>query len=95
MNHFRFSSAAQTDLREIWAYVAKDRPVAADGLIDTFYQKFRLAAANPDSGESRDDLSPGLRVFSVGDYVVGFRKVPQGVEIVRVVHGARDQRRLF
>jgi toxin ParE1/3/4 len=95
MNRYRLSRTATSDLRAIWAYVAKDRPAAADGLIDTLYQKFRLAATNPGIGESREDLSPGLRVFSVGSYVVGFRKVPQGVEIVRVVHGARDQRRLF
>ena len=84
-----------SDLREIWAFVANDRPSAADSLIDSFYEKFRLMAMNPAIGEARSDLGEGLRILSVGSYVIGFRKFHEGVEIVRVVHGARDFNLLF
>jgi len=36
-----------------------------------------------------------MRILSVGKYVIGFRRVAQGVQIVRVVHGARDMGSLF
>ena len=84
-----------SDLRDIWAFIANDRPSAADSLIDSFYEKFRLLGMNPGIGESRSDLREGLRILSVGSYVIGFRRLHQGIEIVRVVHGARDFSRLF
>jgi len=75
--------------------VAKERPASADALIDAFYGKFRLLAMNPAIGEARSELGVGIRVLSVGKYVIGFRRVSQGVQIVRVVHSARDLRSLF
>jgi plasmid stabilization system protein ParE len=39
MSRFRLSSEAKTDVRAIWAYVAKDRPDAADHLVDDFYER--------------------------------------------------------
>jgi toxin ParE1/3/4 len=48
-------------------------------------------------GEARDELVRGLRCFSVGNYVIYYRLlVPneQTVEIVRVLHGARDVERI-
>ena len=95
MTRYRLTRTARSDIQEIWTYVAKDRPVAADRLIDRIYEKFRTASLHPGTGEARSDLAPGLRVVSVGNYVVIFREIPRGIEVVRVVHGARDLRRLF
>jgi toxin ParE1/3/4 len=69
--------------------------MAADRLIDRLYEKFRTASMHPLTGEARNDLAPGLRIFSVGNYIVVFREIPQGIEVVRVMHGARDLHRLF
>jgi toxin ParE1/3/4 len=90
MSRIRISKTALADIRRIWTYVAKDRRASADALIDSFYKRFRLMAVNPAIGEARPDLRRGLRIMSVGKYVIGFRRVPQGVQIVRVVPGARD-----
>jgi toxin ParE1/3/4 len=95
MSRYRLSRTAKSDIREIWAYVAKDRPTAADRLIDRLYEKFRMASMHPLTGEARNDLAPGLRIFSVGNYVVVFRAIAGGIEVVRVVHGARELHRLF
>jgi toxin ParE1/3/4 len=35
-------------------------------------------------------LASGLRSFPVGRYVIFYMPTPKGVEIVRVLHGARD-----
>ncbi len=90
MSRIRVSKKALADIRRIWTYVAKDRPASADALIESFYKRFRLMAMNPAIGEARPDLRSGLRIMSVGKYVIGFRRIPQGIQIVRVVLGARD-----
>jgi len=38
----------------------------------------------------RDELAADLRSFPVGRYVIYYRSLPNGVEIVRVLHSARD-----
>jgi len=47
-------------------------------------------------GRSRDDLQPGIRVFPVKkNYAVFYRVTEDAIEVVRVVHAARDFSRLF
>jgi len=40
-------------------------------------------------------LAARLRSFPVGSYVIFYRPMENGVEIVRVLHGARDLPPLF
>lgn len=35
-------------------------------------------------------IAPGLRSFPVGKYLIFYRLIDGGLEIVRVLHGARD-----
>jgi toxin ParE1/3/4 len=95
MSRLRLSRKAQSDIRKIWADVAEVRPMSADELVDSFYEKFRLAAMNPEMGEARPDVRKGLRILSAGNYIIGFRRISQGISIVRVVHGARNWKSLF
>ena len=95
MSRFRLAHLARTDLAEIREYVARDKPVAADRLIATLFDRFHLLAKNPQMGEGRPELGQGLRSFSVGNYVVVYRPVSEGVEIARVVSGYRDIEALF
>jgi len=46
-------------------------------------------------GRLRDELADGLRSFPVGRYVIFYRPIPKGIEIVRVLHGARDLDAIF
>ncbi len=41
-------------------------------------------------GRTRDDLSPGLRSLSFGRYVIFYLPVDDGIDVVRVLHSARD-----
>ena len=57
-----------------------------------------MLARQPLIGESRDESLPELRSFSVSHHVIYYRPLARQhpfVEIVRVLHGARDVRRLF
>jgi len=60
------SPAARLDVTEIVAYIARDDPAAAAGVLDTFDEKLRMLAEAPELGRARDELAPGLRSFSVG-----------------------------
>lgn len=87
---YTIAPLAGGDLDEIWSYVARDSLAAANRLIALFHEKFLLLASQPLMGESREELAPDLRGFSVGNYVVLYRPARDGIEIARVIHAARD-----
>lgn len=49
----------------------------------------------PGIGRQREELSPGLRSVPEGDYVIFYRQIEDGVEIIRVLHGKRDIPTIF
>ncbi len=95
MSQYRISEAARSDLDEIWLYIAQDSPDAADKFIRVLASRFPMLASMPKIGQQREELSARLRSFPVGNYVIFYRPVESGVEIVRVLHGARDFPPLF
>lgn len=85
---------SREDLIAIWNYIAFDNTDAADRLLDMLEEKFELLARNPGLGIRRPEISPDLRSFPVGNYLILYRSIPNGVEIVRVVQGQRDLTKL-
>ncbi len=81
---------ARDDLAEIWDYIADDSIKQADAFIDHIDGAFRTLAAQPMMGRERNELVPGLRSFPIGRYMIFYEPLPDGVVIVRVLHGARD-----
>lgn len=86
---------ALIDLSEIWAYIAEDSIANADAFAALIDNKPHLLAKQPGMGRSRPELGQGLRSFVVGHYVVFYRPGSKGIEIVRVLHGARDIDTIF
>ena len=88
---------AEVDLIDIWLHVSEDNVRAADRLWATFEQKFQLLSDNPLIGPARDELGTSVRSYPVGTYLVFYRPLSGGggIALLRVVHGARDLRRLF
>jgi toxin ParE1/3/4 len=95
MPGIRRSKLAEQDYRNIWHYIAADNSDAADRLLRRIDTKLELYAANPRMGTARDNLAPGLRSFPVGNYLAFYRPVTDGIELVRVLHGARNLEELF
>jgi len=83
----------EADLLEIWAYVARDNPRAADRVLADIAAACKVLAENPAVGRLREELACGLRSFAVGKYVVFYRLARGGIVVVRVLHGARDVQR--
>ena len=95
MSQYRVSDAASADLEEIWLFIAQDDPDAADSFIRTIVYRFPKLASMPHMGRPRNELMPRLRSFPVGSYLVFFQPMDDGIEVVRVLHGARDLPAVF
>jgi toxin ParE1/3/4 len=95
MSRAHFSPLALGDLHEVLDYIARDKPHAAVAFVDKLEAFCHGLADRPASGTSCSHLSTGLRCVSFSSYVIYFRPTKDGVEIVRIVHGARDTKRLF
>ncbi|MDP6719343.1 MAG: type II toxin-antitoxin system RelE/ParE family toxin [Pirellulaceae bacterium] len=89
------SPEAAEDLHQIWLFIAMDNIDAADRLIDAIDDQLKGTAEMPLSGRARDELRPGLRSVPVGNSLLVYRPIENGIELVRVIHGARDIERLF
>jgi len=81
---------AEIDLDEIWIHIAYDNEVAADGVILKIFDAINEIVGMPFIGRSREELLPNIRSFVVMQYVIFYRPLNDIVEIVRVLHGARD-----
>jgi len=95
MSRIRITPLAEQDLVEIWYFIAQDNPLAADRLLDLLGQKYTLLADNPNMGPARPDIAKELRYHPVGNYLLLYRVISGDIELVRVVHGARDVQSLF
>ncbi len=81
---------ALLDLVEIWSYIAEDSARNADTFASRIDKTFRVLARRPGIGRARPELYPDLRSFVVGKHVVFYLPLTNGIDIIRVLHGARD-----
>ena len=92
---------AESDLDGIYAYLARNSPTAAE----RFLKAVQLALENllmmPELGgrcEFRHKALADLRVWPIHGFrkhLIFYRIMPDGIEIRRVIHGARDIESLF
>lgn len=96
MRSFVLSAEAFQDIDEIWEFIAGDNPDAADRMRDQLFEAFRKLARRPLMGRFRPELtSRQVRFWPVNPYLVIYDARVQPIEVVRVVHGARDLGRLL
>jgi toxin ParE1/3/4 len=88
-NRPRKSPQAEVDLTSIWRSIAEDS-VKAAALLDRIEEAFDMLARMPLAGRARTDLALKLRSFPVGNYVISYLPVPDGIEVVRVMSGWQD-----
>ena len=89
--------AADRDVEEIAAYIGRDNATAAQRFISAAMAAFQGLLEMPNIGSRVVTDDPRLgrlrhrRVPRFGNYLVFYRVMDQAVEIVRVLHGARDR----
>jgi toxin ParE1/3/4 len=95
------SPEAVADLDEIHAYIHGFNPDAAHRLLTAAFETFDVLARTPQIGRLRLFPNPvlhDLRSFVIRrfrNYVVFYRVLPDRIEVVRVLHGARALREFF
>jgi toxin ParE1/3/4 len=100
-NHIQQTLQAEADIAEIVSFIAEDNPNAAQRFLDAAEAAFAVLASMPLMGRVvsfQSRVAQGIRIWHIQGferYLIFYRTVEQGVEIVRVLHGARDIERLF
>ena len=95
MHNIILKRLAANDIDDIAAYIQQDNPARAESFTDEISDKIAAIAERPLTFPARDDIAIGLRVALLGNYSIFFRIENDHVEIIRVVHGARDIENLF
>jgi len=87
---------AEDDLRQIWRYLHGEAGLAiANRIQGELVDAFEGLADVPGKGHKRSDLtSRDVLFFSVYQYMIVYRRAAL-VEIVAVLHGKRDVKRLL
>jgi len=92
---------AVRDILEQADHIARDSIEAADGFIQAAEKAFHLLAENPRAGARRTFSNPAfadIRMWPIRGFekhLVFYREIPNGVEVIRVLHAARDLPSLF
>ena len=91
----RLTDAAAADLDEAFAYVGAQNRSAATELLVALRSAVERLADLPDLGVmlSPEDftlVTSGIRFLVVEPYVVYYRKIEDGVVILRILHSRRD-----
>jgi toxin ParE1/3/4 len=83
---------ARQDLKDIARYLAQESRSRAVAMrvVRLIADKCLVYAREPELGESCPDLGANVRRFPVGNYVVFYRTVHNGIQLLRVLHGSRD-----
>jgi len=90
----RLAPSARADMSEIFDYIVRDKPSAAVRWIDAIEEKCDLTATRPNFGELHPEYGVAIRCSSVGRYVIFFRPIDGGIEVVRAIASERDTRSL-
>jgi toxin ParE1/3/4 len=85
-----YTVRADADLLDLWEYIAQDNPAAANAQLRQIATSCQTLADMPGISRARPEIRRGLRAWPIGSYLVLHRDAPGGIEVVRVVHGARD-----
>lgn len=89
------SPDAEADLIEIWLYIAeRGSPRAADRFHDQLVARCERLALAPGVGRPRLEFGLSVRAYTFKTYVIVYRPSEQGVDIPRILHGARDVDRM-
>lgn len=94
---FILSSPASQDLDEILSYVLQHSgPTRVEHVLDGFQHAFDSLRENPILGHRREDLTTSaVMLYRVWSWFIIYRFDHSSLEVVRVIHSARDVKTLL
>lgn len=91
MKSFVLTPKAEDDLNQIWNYIADDNIEVADRILDALEDAFIKLTKIPGLGHTRKELADTRhRFFVVYSYLIVYRHEAECLQIIRVLHAARD-----
>jgi len=94
----RLLSVAEEDLAEAITFIAADNPVAAQALAEKMEKSLAALARHPAMGKMPADselIQLGYRYLIVDNYLIFYVYEANVILVHRILHGARDYRRLL
>tara|TARA_R110002096_G_scaffold4501_34_gene21280 strand:+ start:1419 stop:1733 length:315 start_codon:yes stop_codon:yes gene_type:complete len=96
------TSRADEDLAAILDYILADNPRAAEDVLQAIDRTMTLLDEHPGLGKHPDYLNEPCfadvccRVVSkFPNYIIFYRPIAKGIQVLRIIHGARDLPTLF
>lgn len=92
-----WTQQARDDLRSIGMYIGRKerRPAVAARVMREVREKCAHYARHPRIGTSRSEFGEGCRLGSHNRWVILFRPLDEGIEVLRIFDGAQDYESLF
>lgn len=96
MPKFVLDPCVENELWDIWEFIAQDNAEAATQVVEAAFETFKSLATAPGMGRARKFRNPRLkgirswRVSGFDAYLIFYRPVPGGIQVLHVYHGARD-----
>jgi plasmid stabilization system protein ParE len=99
MSVYALTPLAKADIFDIWAYIADASEEAANRVEQAIYDACEFVAEAPMRSHSRPDLTTrSLRFWTLTrypNYTVVYRPETSPLQVVAVLHGKRDIRRIL
>jgi toxin ParE1/3/4 len=86
----RHTARARLDLIDIWLEIAPLNTPAAERLYNRLEARVEILKRFPEAGPPRPDIASEARVLVESPYIILYRIIPGGAQVVRVLHGARN-----
>ena len=96
MARYLLAEGVEQELDQIWDFIAKDNPDAATRVVAAAYETLGLLAQNPGLGRPRSFARKAHRnlrsrgIIGFDNYVILYREITGGIEVLHVCHGARN-----
>jgi plasmid stabilization system protein ParE len=99
MSGYVLTPLAKADILDIWAYIADHNQEAADRVEQAIFDACAFLAEAPMRGHSRPDLTTrSLRFWTLSrytSYVVVYRLEKSPLQVLAVMHGKRNFKRIL
>ena len=99
MSGYALTLLAKADIFDIWSYIAKESEYAADRVEQAIYDACAFLAEGHLRGHSRPDLTArNVRFWTLTrypNYTVVYRPETSPLQVLAVVHGKRNLRRML
>ncbi|MCC5610644.1 type II toxin-antitoxin system RelE/ParE family toxin [Nostoc sp. CHAB 5834] len=95
MKQHIISPKASEDLSEIIDYFVRINIDTGEHFVEKFDKKCKYLANFPNMGRSYENIKADLRGVPLDNYIILYRVVNSGIEIVRVVSGYQNLESLF